>query len=261
MDDLHSGRLKESAGLEQTEETGEQLRPERMASSVPGMDGEELLEVFGDFVHDITRQLKAQCRERAGLDVSYDNLFGYAVAGLLEAKQSFDPDAGSAFTTFAYYRIRGAILDGIQREGWGPRSKRKLRSWRAVDEQTHARQKITSDSPMASSLAGSLASIKETVFDAYAVQFLYDEHLETRFAHEETPEEGAEQTQLQKTIDDALADLPDRQREVIIRYHVKDETMREIAQSFGVSKSWVSRLNAQAMTTLRMVLQEEGEWL
>jgi RNA polymerase sigma factor (sigma-70 family) len=114
---------------------------------------------------------------------------------------------------------------------------------------------------MASSLAGSLASIKETVFDAYAVQFLYDEHLETRFAHEETPEEGAEQTQLQKTIDDALEDLPDRQREVIIRYHVKDETMREIAESFGVSKSWVSRLNAQAMTTLRGVLQQEGEWL
>ena len=42
--------------------------------------------------------------------------------GLLEAASRFDPEAGAHFMTFAYYRVRGAIYDGLRQMGWLSRS-------------------------------------------------------------------------------------------------------------------------------------------
>ena len=42
--------------------------------------------------------------------------------GLLEAAQRYDDRHGVAFTTFAYYRVRGAMFDGLRSMGWLPRS-------------------------------------------------------------------------------------------------------------------------------------------
>ena len=42
--------------------------------------------------------------------------------GLLEAAERFDETRGVAFTTFSYYRIRGAIFDGLRQLGWMNRS-------------------------------------------------------------------------------------------------------------------------------------------
>lgn len=257
MKDLRSNRLRESVD-NGTDGTGEHARPAAMATDIPTMSGEQLLDAYGDFVHDITHQIFEQCRERIGLDLSYDNLFGYAVSGLLEAKNSFEPEHGSAFTTFAFYRIRGAILDGVRNESWGPQTSRRLKEWKAIDEQCQTYRQLSTESPAAATTAGSLANIKEMVFDAFTVTFLYDEHLETRFAHEEATRRPAETNELQQLMDEALEMLPERQREVIIRYHVRDETMQEIADSFGVSKSWVSRLNADAITELRRIFAERG---
>ena len=46
--------------------------------------------------------------------VDNENLESAGILGLVEAAGQFDPSRGTAFTTFAYQRIRGAILDCIQ---------------------------------------------------------------------------------------------------------------------------------------------------
>jgi RNA polymerase sigma factor for flagellar operon FliA len=47
---------------------------------------------------------------------------GWAELGLVEAAQSFDPLRGIQFKTFAYYRIKGAIFDGLRKMGWPSKS-------------------------------------------------------------------------------------------------------------------------------------------
>ena len=44
-------------------------------------------------------------------EIDQENLEGAGVLGLVEAAQQFDPSRGVDFKTFAYRRIRGAILD------------------------------------------------------------------------------------------------------------------------------------------------------
>ena len=54
-----------------------------------------------------------------------DDLFGFGMLGLLAAADSWDATRGLAFSTYAYPKIRGAILDELRRQDHVPRSIRK----------------------------------------------------------------------------------------------------------------------------------------
>ena len=60
-----------------------------------------------------------------------DDLFGFGMLGLIMAADSWDPSRGLAFSTYAYPRIRGAILDELRRMDFLPRGRRER--VRAVD--------------------------------------------------------------------------------------------------------------------------------
>ena len=47
--------------------------------------------------------------------VGFDELCALANAGLAEAAERYDPARGATFATFAWYRIQGAIVDGLRR--------------------------------------------------------------------------------------------------------------------------------------------------
>src|SRR5438105_1748860 len=81
-------------------------------------DRDGLVEKHLPLVQSVARKLKAQISAR----VEFDDLIGYGSKGLIEAAERFDPKHGVAFTTFAYYRIRGAMLDGLRTMGWYSRA-------------------------------------------------------------------------------------------------------------------------------------------
>ena len=47
-----------------------------------------------------------------------DDLIDYGMVGLVEASQRFDPEGGARFSSYSYYRIQGAIYDGLRKFGW-----------------------------------------------------------------------------------------------------------------------------------------------
>src|SRR3989338_4144170 len=55
-------------------------------------------------------------------DLDFDDILCNARLGLLEAARRFDSRFNVDFKTFAYYRIKGAIYDGLRKTGWMPRS-------------------------------------------------------------------------------------------------------------------------------------------
>src|ERR1700677_653251 len=54
----------------------------------------------------------------AGVDV--ENVESAGVLGLVEAANRFDPERGILFATYAYTRIRGAMLDELRRNSFLP---------------------------------------------------------------------------------------------------------------------------------------------
>ena len=78
------------------------------------------VEVYLPLVRIMANKLWHIHRQPAGLD--YEDFFAEGVVGLLEARQHFDASRGFCFSTFASYRIRGALLD-ILRKAWSVANK------------------------------------------------------------------------------------------------------------------------------------------
>ena len=63
----------------------------------------------------------------AGLpkNVSRDDLMSLGMMGLFDALNKFDINRDLKFDTYASFRVRGAIIDGLRKEDWLPRSARE----------------------------------------------------------------------------------------------------------------------------------------
>src|SRR5947207_15579345 len=70
----------------------------------------------------LVQAIAAKLKRTLGRSIDFDDLVGYGTKGLLEAAQRFDPTQGASFSTFAYYRVRGAMLDGLRTMGWYSRA-------------------------------------------------------------------------------------------------------------------------------------------
>src|SRR3954454_2431519 len=80
----------------------------------PRAEVDRLIEAHVSYSHaiagEVTRKLPP--------DVDKKDIQGWAELGLVEAANSFDHSRGVQFKTFAYYRIKGAIYDGLRKMGW-----------------------------------------------------------------------------------------------------------------------------------------------
>ena len=72
------------------------------------MHGTQLIAQHEKMVHGLASRLRRELSLRGELD----DLIAFGFGGLLEAQRRFDPGRGVRFRTFAYYRVRGAMLDG-----------------------------------------------------------------------------------------------------------------------------------------------------
>src|SRR5262245_23405372 len=80
-------------------------------------DRDALIERYRSYAH----ALAADFIGRVPMQVEKEDLLRYAELGLVEAASTFDPAVGVQFKTFAYYRIRGAVYDGLRALGGMPR--------------------------------------------------------------------------------------------------------------------------------------------
>ncbi len=68
---------------------------------------------------------------------------------------------------------------------------------------------------------------------------------------EKSPEERVAERQFNEQMRAAVAKLPDRERTLVERHYFGEEPFESIAKELGISKSWASRLHAQAMRRLQ----------
>lgn len=234
-------------------------------------DGERdrLVEQHVPLVHAVARKLKRQISAR----VEVDDLVGYGSKGLLEAAERFDPRHGVAFSTFAYYRIRGAMLDGVRTMGWysradyaryraEERANEYLRN-QADREGAAAASAVREGAgapPAADDKEATLAGIAELLGGIATVHITSLEAADT-VADERLPAADAtlDTGRLGARIRDAVKTLPDRERQLMELYYFGDKNLEEAGAVMGLSKSWACRLHARAVTLLREKLADAIE--
>ncbi len=75
----------------------------------------------------LVRSLASRISRKAPPNIDIEDLVSYGQVGLAEAARDFDPDRGTLFSTFAYYRVRGAIYDGLAKMSWFSRTEYERR--------------------------------------------------------------------------------------------------------------------------------------
>jgi RNA polymerase sigma factor for flagellar operon FliA len=198
-----------------------------------------------DFVQRIYGSLAANLPS----DVDEENLKSAGVLGLIEAAQNYDPQRGVAFKTFAYPRIRGAIIDELRRNS--PLSQRLLQRIGIVRSILERFEPPVSPEILARETGWTPAEVEECL---EAMQLTRSQSLDeleqvaqnqiqSRFL---APDERMQREETLIQLADAIAALPERERVVLTLYHQQGLLLKEIGQVLDVSESRVSRILAQA---------------
>lgn len=183
--------------------------------------------------------------------VDFDDLVCNARLGLFEAAQRFDGSMEIDFKTFAYYRIRGAIFDGLRKTGWLPRSLySKIKFEQAAseyletkfgpDHERHEQSEMSSIVDTINSLASVYVMSMESVDELEVEDTEAKQQIEFR----------AEFGKIKEKVCDAVESLPDKERKLVKMYYFQNKTLEEIGEQMQLSKSWTSRLHARSLELL-----------
>jgi RNA polymerase sigma factor FliA len=186
--------------------------------------------------------------------VERDSLTHWGVFGLVDAIDRFEPDRGVQFETFAVPRIKGAILDAVRSDDWAPRSVRaRARALATASAQLETRLKRapTTDEIVAEMGISRQAFERLRVHVARGtVDELQLDEADHLLDHSTDPAAAFEAAEELRVLREGIADLPDRQRQVLELYYFDELTLREIADVLGVSEGRVSRIRSRAIRSM-----------
>lgn len=224
---------------------------------------EPLSERFVEGHLPMVRFIAWRIHERLPKGVPIDDLIGAGILGLMDAYLKYDPGRGVQFKTYAQFRVRGAILDSLRSLDWRTRGLRA--EGRKIESHIHALSqklgRMPESTEIAESLGISLPGYHKLVTE---LSNLSEESWGEQSTEEEegmvenlpadpgdSPFERCLQGELRQRLDDAIVQLPARERLVVSLFYYEEMPAREIAACIGVAPSRVSQIRHAAVLRLR----------
>ena len=215
------------------------------------------------------KYIARRIHERLPQHVPFDDLLHAGIVGLMDAMHKYDPSKNVRFSSYAKFRIRGAILDSLRDMDWSPRDlRRKARLLESTMQKLQTELGRSASEPELAQAMG--MSLEE-------FQHLLDEirGLEVGSLQMESLEDGKEtdlaatipgpanqdplflclQGERRQMLADAIAQLPQREQQVLALYYQEELTMKEVGAVLGVGESRVSQIHSVAVARLRAALE------
>lgn len=199
---------------------------------------------------DIAKRISAFLYARRYDDtVPFEDYQHYGIVGYLEAKKKFDPKRGVSFKTFAIYRIKGSILNGISKYSEkldfsfyrSRRSKNSFSLLKKLDNKVIEENNFEKFSSCV--VEFTLESLLDDVFDGLLVEDEQVSVFESRSANK---------------LLGAIQELLDNERDVILYHYFYDFSFKAIAEYMALSKGRISQIHKNAMKKLLDQLSEAG---
>ncbi len=233
---------------------------EYKASGDPHLQ-EELVVHYQGLVYKLAHKIARKLKQ--GTEV--EELISDGMLGLVKAIDAFDPSRGFQFSTYATPVVRGSIYNGLRRLDWLPeRTRTKARNFqKAVDKLSQVQGRRPSEEDIAKELEISakevydlianlssmyLLSLDQPVGDEEGDMSMGDLVEDSQFA---SPEAEFEYSEERSALREALASLPDRERELLEMHYFNGITFEAISRQMDVSKQRISQLHLRAVRHLR----------
>ena len=187
-----------------------------------------------------------------------ENLNSAGVLGLVEAANKFDQSHGIAFRTYAFPRIRGAIVDELRRQS--PVSQQVLQQIGIVRRAYESLEPPVT--PEALSAKTGL-TLEQVVTSLEAMRFVKPDnwndlsdvvHGSWRHA-KSNPEDAVVAAELEGILADGIESLPEQERLVLTLYYKEELNLAEIGKVLDLSESRVSRILAAAKFRLQEIVK------
>lgn len=190
------------------------------------------------------------------------------VLGLIRATNTFDKSKGVDFKTYAFYRIKGAILDELRKLDWRPRSvekKAKLLE-NAYSQLEGELGRMPEEDEVARHLGLGKKEFYKLLKKARSPQLLsLDAHfrdtedtsiLSTIKTEEKDILTEMEEEELKEKLKTIINDLRERERLFIMLYYYEEMTLKEIGKVMALSESSLSQLHLQIIIHLKAVIKK-----
>ena len=232
------------------------------ASNVRERDNHERIVAHLWLVKHIAQRLAVNLPKH----ISFDEMYSAGTLGLVTAARDYDVTRKIEFSTYAYRRIRGAMLDDLRARSFvSPNVHARIRQARAAyDRAASAAGGTPEDAEVAREAGMTLSEYYRTLDEARRQSFLsvhgfvedqpaLENLLPT--SRERDPAKAAERVEEEARLADAIRELPEKERQVIILYYMKDLNMKEIGATLNVNESRVSQLHSSALFRLSIKMR------
>jgi len=200
-----------------------------------------------------------------------EDLISAGIVGLLEAIEKYDTKRGAKLNTFAYLRIRGAMIDELRSRDWFPRSARS--KTKKIEEVIRKLENKLGRYPKEEEIAAEMHIDFEdylTLMKDYknlsilSIEDLHEAIGEDRekilsYVTDENddPEKHAEFHELEGILAKEIERLPEKQKIVLSLYYHEDMNMKEIAEALSVTEARVCQIHSQAIISLRSTMKKK----
>ncbi|NBW39621.1 FliA/WhiG family RNA polymerase sigma factor [bacterium] len=233
--------------------------------TVDDYEKEELIKSYLPLVKKVVHRLSG----RLPKDVDLKEMLNSGIIGLVDALEKYDPKHETNFSTYAQFRIRGAILDSFRSQDWLPRSLR-FKSHKIESAYQRVEQRLgrsANDEEVAAELGVGVEEFQKLLGEVGSVVMLSFEELgfghgEERFQADDWIASnsgdplnsllGGEKVNL---IARALDRLPEKERLVISLYFYEELNLKEIGEILGVTESRASQVRSRALIRLKNYLR------
>ena len=240
----------------------DQLDKSKSSNEQPLSRREQLILDHIGMVRAIARRIQL----RLPRQVPLEDLVSIGVLGLIHAVDNYDPTKQTRLSTYADYKIRGAILDSLRREDCVPRTRRK--QLRQIEASTTKLQqelgRTPADEEVAADLGIPLELYYECLADAQGIQIasvdaesdLYENLslLEFIADNQVLPSVLVERLEMESMLTEEIQSLPPVERSILSLYYQRELAPHEIAQVVGLKSTRVSQIRCQAVVRLRAAL-------
>ncbi|WP_280768956.1 FliA/WhiG family RNA polymerase sigma factor [Salipaludibacillus daqingensis] len=201
--------------------------------------------------------------------VQQDDLRSHGLVGLYDALEKFDHSRDLKFDTYASFRIRGAIIDGLRQEDWLPRSIRdkskKIEQMIESLEQRHGR--FVTPNEVAEELGMKEEDVVYTMNESFLSNLLSideptkdsqknDTYSSTIVDHRTlTPDQSIDKKSQYEELAEVIKTLNKNEQLVISLFYFEEFTLTEIGEALDLSTSRISQIHSKTLFKLQQKLK------
>lgn len=206
----------------------------------------------------LVRRIAWHVHARVSSAIEVEDLVQIGMVALIEAARGFEDRGHAAFATYASMRVRGAMIDQLRKSATLVRSAmRRKREWGQVRARLEGQLgRTATDEEMATALSIPVAEFRAASAQTHAMQSeslddVYSDHSDWFADDGPDAHTQLEGDRRRAAISAAIAELPEREAQVLQLYFVEELNLEEIGQVMGVGAARICQIKKLALTKMR----------